>query len=141
MNTCTKSRTYILDWGVIDHLAPMILFGSDGFPNDGTKDGQEAVEHIQTCMKCKSWIRDLTSAEDRERMERLTRYCCPQMFVAVEEPKEDGIHLISRHFRDERLWMIDQPDREFGFEFFSFCPWCGNKLPGQPFIDDEKGRG
>ncbi|WP_215399548.1 hypothetical protein [Rheinheimera oceanensis] len=141
MDTCLEVRNYILDWGAIPHLAPMIIFGSDGYPNDGTSEGQKAVEHIQTCKKCKLWVRDLTQTEDIVRMERLSRYCCPQMFVAVEEPKQEGLHLKIRQFRDENLWMIDQPGREIGFEFFGFCPWCGNKFPERPFIDDDKGRG
>jgi hypothetical protein len=141
MKICSEVRNYILDWGAIPHLAPVILFGSDGFPNDGTDEGQKAIVHIQSCEKCNLWLRDLTSNDAIERMERLSRYCCPQMFAAVEEPQDKSIHLKIRRFRDENLWMLDQPDREFGFEFFSFCPWCGNKFPEHPFIDDDKGRG
>ena len=141
MKICSEVRKYILEWGAISHLAPLILFGSDGFPNDGTNEGENAVAHIQTCEKCNLWLRDLTNTDAIQRMERLSRYCCPQMFVAVEEPEDESIHLKIRLFRDENLWMIDQPSRGFGFEFFSFCPWCGKRFPEHPFIDDEKGRG
>ena len=141
MDNCTKSRRSLIEWGALESLAPMLLMGSDGFPNDGSEQGQQAVEHLQSCKKCQYWAKEFTTTDNMARMERLSQYCCPQMFVAVEESNQADIHLQFRQFRDEYLWMVDQKDREFGFEFFSFCPWCGNKLPETPFIDDVLGRG
>ena len=43
MDNCTKSRRSLIEWGALESLAPMLLMGSDGFPNDGTEQGQQAV--------------------------------------------------------------------------------------------------
>ena len=141
MNTCSSARKFLLNWGTTDSLAASILFGSDGFPNDGTSKGQEAVSHVQNCEKCKLWLRDLIPVEKRTRMERLINYCCPQMFVAVEEPSQDNVHITLRHCQEQRLWGIQQPGHRSGLTIISFCPWCGRRLPPKPFIDDDRGVG
>jgi hypothetical protein len=64
------------------------------------------------------------------RQKRLTEYCCAGMFVAVENPEGHTTNRITfEMFRGEDpCWMIDGVQ-----SFISYCPWCGKKLPDQPF--------
>ena len=101
MDKCLETRKYLIDWGPIESLAPLLYYGSDGFPNDGSKEGKELVAHLQSCDKCKDWLKGYATAEDFERMKRLIQYCCPQMFCAVEEPREHELSLKFVQFRDE----------------------------------------
>ncbi len=141
MCDCRKSREYLESWGVLDTLGPIILHGEEGFPNDGTDLGQKAVSHLQSCASCKTWLKSRVDPKADQRIQRLNQYCCPMMFGAVEKSEPEDLHLKLVYFRDERFWIVDQPEREFGFVSFSYCPWCGKRLPENPFIDDEKGIG
>jgi len=52
------------------------------------------------------------------------------MYVAIEEPAD--IRISFEMFRGEDpCWKI-----EGKHTFASYCPWCGQKLPSKPFIDD-----
>lgn len=95
---------------------------------------EKAVDHIRKCPRCREWFHQVVPDDVLRRQSRLVRYCCASMFVAVEEadlyPSMPKISF--ELFRNEDpCWKID--DR---YGFISFCPWCGKKLPDQPFITD-----
>jgi len=55
------------------------------------------------------------------------------MYVAIEEPDRADICVSFELFRGEDpCWKSDGK-----LTFASYCPWCGQKLPAGPFIEDE----
>ena len=112
-----------------------LKFFSDDLPvaQDDQKVDQHAIEHVRQCPRCRAWFHAIVPADIVRRQRRLTRYCCAGMFVAVEEPDSHATNRITFElFRGEDpCWMIDGVR-----SFISYCPWCGKKLPGQPFPVD-----
>ncbi|WP_295802205.1 hypothetical protein [uncultured Microbulbifer sp.] len=93
---------------------------------DPEVDG-EAVKHLRTCDSCREWIHEYAGPSLMERQSKLSQYCCPQMFGAVEEPKNLRLQLSMA--RDSGLqWFLN------GQTVINYCPWCGKKLPFQPFV-------
>jgi hypothetical protein len=55
------------------------------------------------------------------------------MFTAIEEANGPNTNKITfEMFRGEDAWWMIDGIRSF----ISYCPWCGKKLPGQPFAVD-----
>ena len=70
--------------------------------------------------------------ETLRRQSRLIRYCCASMYVAIEEPHGADIRISFEMYRGEDpCWKIDGKPT-----FAAYCPWCGQKLPSKPFVDD-----
>jgi hypothetical protein len=95
-----------------------------------------SVAHLRSCPQCIAWLKHVVPAKILRRQQRLSRYCCSKMFCAVEEYRERNLPQVSFiMFRGEDpSWVID---RKSG-SFMLFCPWCGQRLPASPFIEDEK---
>lgn len=92
-----------------------------------------AIEHVRRCPRCRDWLHAAVPPDVLRRQRRLSRYCCAGMFTAIEEANGPNKNKITfEMFRGEdACWMID------GIRsFISYCPWCGKKLPGQPFVAD-----
>jgi hypothetical protein len=112
-----------------------LKFFSDELPlaeGDQQVDAR-AIKHIRECPRCRDWLHAVVLPEVLRRQRRLTRYCCAGMFVAFEEADgQAGNRITFEMFRGEDpCWMID------GIRsFISYCPWCGKKLPDQPFPVD-----
>ena len=112
-----------------------LKFFSDDLPvaeGDAGTD-RRAIEHVRKCPKCRAWLHRVVPADVLRRQSRLSRYCCAGMFVAFEESNaRNGNRITFELFRGEDpCWMVDGI-----LSFISFCPWCGRKLPGRPFIPD-----
>jgi hypothetical protein len=92
-----------------------------------------ATDHVRKCPKCREWFHRVIPKEVVRRQSRLSRYCCAGMFVAFEESNtRNKVRISFEMFRGEDpCWIIDGVRT-----FISFCPWCGKRLPGQPFIPE-----
>ena len=92
-----------------------------------------AIEHVRKCPKCREWFHSVIPADVLHRQSRLSRYCCPGMFVAVEESGARNKNKITFELYrgEDPCWMIGGVR-----SFISFCPWCGKKLPDKPFIPE-----
>ena len=92
-----------------------------------SKIDNEVLDHLRSCESCKSWISKYSGVQLIERQRKLSLYCCPQMFSAAEEPKKIRIQI--SHTPDSGMrWFMN------GERIISYCPWCGARLPGQPFV-------
>ena len=118
-----------------------IYFGEDGFPHYSPGPGKRSVAHIQQCDQCRKWLKKLIPQPIFKRHYRMSRYCCPLMYAAIEEPKESRIRIKVLWWRGEAVWLVDQGKKTTLSNSFCFCPWCGGKLPERPFIDDQRGKG
>lgn len=88
----------------------------------------EVVKHVRSCESCENWIYDYAGEVLIQRQRKLSQYCCPQMFGAVEEPKSIRIQI--SHARDSELqWFVNSQT------IINYCPWCGKKLPFHPFVE------
>lgn len=93
---------------------------------------RKSMDHIRKCLRCRGWLHKVVPAETLRRQSRLTRYCCASMYVAIEEPDRTDIRVGFELFRGEDpCWTIGGKRT-----FASYCPWCGQKLPPGPFIED-----
>ena len=136
MTECDKSRKELLNWQGFEMLAGLILHGSDGLPCDGEGIYQKRVLHVQTCESCRSWLKDKVPANEESRLSRLEKYCCPVMFGSVEQKEDDALQLRLINFQGDATWAVMNFDSVGGNLLISYCPWCGSKMPNEPFIDN-----
>ncbi|MBQ0753309.1 MAG: hypothetical protein KBT87_11320 [Gammaproteobacteria bacterium] len=135
MSECVKHRKSLDTWEAFERLIDVIWLGSGGLPCD--KDGKykNDVLHVQTCESCKAWIEEKVPTEIKKRTERLKKYCCPVMFGAVEESRDGELNLKLMNFQGDPVWAVRNFDHLGSNLLFSYCPWCGSKLPNKPFIE------
>ena len=128
---CRSNREWLVDrYKSIESIA--LRYFSDDLPiKEGDRATDEkSLQHVRRCPRCRDWIHAIVPADVLERQSRLTKYCCAGMFVAVEEPQRSTNHLSFEMFRGEDpCWKIDGQ-----YTFASYCPWCGKRLPSQPFV-------
>ncbi|WP_339068186.1 hypothetical protein [Teredinibacter turnerae] len=79
MNECEKARNELLQWEAFISLAGFMLSNTDGLPCDGEGIYQNSVKHVQTCEKCRSWVESKIPNDEKARLERINKYCCPVM--------------------------------------------------------------
>lgn len=133
LGICLGNRSWLIDRYKIDAMIALKYF-SDDLPvsDDETTRDTKAIKHVRKCPKCKAWINHVIPKPVLRRQHRLTRYCCAGMFVAVEEPGKTKNRIQFELFRGEDpCWKIDGK-----WSFISHCPWCGKRLPKEPFITD-----
>jgi hypothetical protein len=76
------------------------------------------------------------------RAESIQEYCCIGLYASVEESNNESVHIRSTQFREEYVWFVDVPSKIVGGgNIIGHCPWCGNKLPNAPYINDKLGKG
>jgi hypothetical protein len=146
---CEPSRTWLKGLSSDFTQFTKIINGTEKTYHNWSEAGRLAAEHIQNCELCQDWYARKTGEQisarqgerKKDRRSRMQRYCCVLMYAAVEENSPLDIRLRLRGIRGENLWTLFQPDRQLGFVHFSYCPWCGEKLSEEPFIDDEVGWG
>lgn len=134
---CEAQREWLVSRYRSEAMLALKFFSNDQpVPEADRQTDQRAIEHVRKCPKCRAWIHAVVPADVLRRQSRLTRYCCAGMFVAVEEAEERNENRVTfEMFRGEDpCWMIDGKRT-----FASYCPWCGKKLPGKPFIADDEG--
>jgi hypothetical protein len=131
LEICTKSRQTIVDYQAVEHdklvldfaLQDMIEIDEHTFENPKV---QEAATHIATCPDCRTWDDD-RNPQRAIHQKRVSKYCCIHMFDSVTNP-EAQTRFEFGFIRDEPCWAIND-----NYEFASFCPWCGTKLPVKSF--------
>lgn len=114
-----------------------LLFTLEGMVEAGEgvvhQDSQveAAANHIGNCPDCQAWLRlDDRYPERREWRERLAKYCCYEMLMAVNDP-QNTVRFSSQLDRDHQpYWLLNDTS------VVTFCPWCGTRLPRQPFEDE-----
>ncbi|MEM9558491.1 MAG: hypothetical protein AAGC60_29835 [Acidobacteriota bacterium] len=66
-----------------------------------------SMAHVKSCDACSSWLKEHVDPSYVRRQKRMKKYCCAELFSAVEESEEsDGSRLHPRHIRDEILWLV-----------------------------------
>lgn len=132
---CRGNRAWLTAYYKFPEMIALRFF-SDEVPveNKIKGDEQKAVKHIRECPKCREWFHSIVPTNVLQRQQRLSKYCCPGMFTAVEEPTTRTTPRFSfTMFRGEDpCWMIDGMNA-----FACYCPWCGKKLPDKPFISED----
>ena len=131
---CRSKRQWIVD-RYRDASGIALRYFSDDVPiSTGDQEtDRKSMDHVKKCPKCREWLHKVVPPETLRRQSRLARYCCAGMYVAVEEPDKYGrIRFSFEMWRGEDpCWKINGDPT-----FASYCPWCGQKLPPKPFIDD-----
>ena len=69
------------------------------------------------------------------RQDRITKYCCPKLFGALEEPRPGQMRISLKYFAPPncegsyywRLTMAESKD-EAGSLLVSNCPFCGKPI-------------
>lgn len=109
-------------------LERMIVVEEELFPD---RAAYEAAAHAETCAACQDWAASWLDVQYPERVAhraRIGKYCCISMFDAVTGP-EAAVRFSFELFRGEDpTWCINEQ-----YAFARFCPWCGQRLPDQPF--------
>jgi hypothetical protein len=104
------------------------------FTTTSEPDADASLTHIHRCPRCRAWFHAVVPEPILRRQHRQSQYCCAGMFVAVEEWRErpNSIRFSFELYRGEDpCWKIGEK-----LSFASYCPWCGRKLPGKPFLSD-----
>lgn len=118
-----------LHWEDIDlTLALLLENGIEADEDILTTPALKAAAFLQSCPNGLAWLDlDRRYPERKQRRERISKYCCFEMFSAVTTPNH-LIHISTELGRDsETYWLLN------GEISIRFCPWCGKKLPKQPF--------
>ncbi|NKC00307.1 MAG: hypothetical protein GKR90_17725 [Pseudomonadales bacterium] len=97
------------------------------------KTDTDLLAHVKECSECYAWIVENVGLELLERQKRLTEYCCPVLFGAVEEPKGGNLQLKLTPYpqRDGgHNWSLslDSGSGEESTLIVNFCPFCGNLI-------------
>lgn len=141
MNECEKAKKLIKDWDASDTLLNLILQDNDGFPHDADGIYQQSVLHVQNCSSCRKWVDEKISGKfksDWENSNRITaKYCCSVMFSAVEHPRKEELNISLIDFQGDPFWAVMNIEVVGGNLLIVFCPWCGKKLPDEPFNTEE----
>ena len=131
ISICGRNRGWLVDRYCTEAIIALRYY-SDNEPvaeRDQEADAK-AIEHVRKCPKCREWIHHVTPKDIMKRQHKLSKYCCPGMFVAVEEPKNEKERITFYMFRNEDpCWHI-----EGVIDTISYCPWCGKEMPEEPFI-------
>ena len=129
---CVRNREWLVHRYQVDAIIALRFVGDDvRVRSDEKEEDEKVIRHIRECPKCREWIHEIVPDRLFRRQSRLVRYCCAGMFTAVEEPRSFSVSF--ELFRGEDpCWKI-AGERAF----ISYCPWCGRKLPDQPFIPEE----
>ena len=134
---CLASREWMVKF-YHEEIIPLRVFSDRQAPRRNQQDFSSVedahqVLHFRECGKCHAWMYAAIPEKWITRQGRLARYCCPQMFVAVEEPKSRG-HSIQWHQAvhpdNGPFWSIDGKTT-----YLAHCPWCGAKMPSKPFVE------
>ena len=132
---CHRNRDWLVSRYKLEAIIALRFFSDDEPVAEGDKEtDRRAIDHVRKCPTCREWIHRVIPDDVFRRQKRLTCYCCAGMFVAVEEADGKTKNRITfEMFRGEDpCWMID------GIRaFVSYCPWCGEKLPDKPFIEEK----
>jgi len=129
---CRRHREWLIDYYKSPE-AIVLRFFSEAAPvrqRDRSEESQ-SVKHLRECPRCRPWVATIVPPEGYRRQARQARYCCAGMFCAVEEYESHPPRFSFTMFRGEDpCWQIDGEAA-----FAVYCPWCGAKLPGAPFIE------
>lgn len=131
---CRAHREWLVSRYPLEEMIAYRFYADDmPVSHEDSYTDQRAIEHIRRCPKCRAWIHAVIPAETLRRQRRLARYCCAAMHIAVEEYESHRTPRIQfTMFRGEDpCWMIEN-----FHTFLHFCPWCGKKLPDEPFIPE-----
>jgi len=135
---CLSTRRFIVD--NYENLADLSYYYLVRLnPNlkhecEGDAEPNKTVVHLHNCSKCEHWLDNDFPKEYVSRPFRLAHYCCPGMFVAVEEFKkrENNAVKFNRYATScGGAWFL-------GGWSISYCPWCSTKLPNKPFRDIDR---
>jgi hypothetical protein len=129
---CRAQREWLVSRYKSESMIALKFF-SDDMPvaeRDASMDAK-AIDHVRKCPKCRDWFHHVVPATVLRRQSRLSRYCCAGMFVACEESNTPNRITFELFRGEDPCWEIDGIH-----SFISFCPWCGKKLPGKPFIPE-----
>lgn len=88
-----------------------------------------AIKHALGCPKCQQWRVVTLQPELFEWRKRAKKYCCTEMFRAIDAPQNELV------FRFERTGPENLPYWTVGesHTVVHYCPWCGKVLPDRPF--------
>lgn len=106
----------------------MIAVEEEHFPD---RASFEAAAHIEACDACQRWSADWLDGQFPVRVayrERLSRYCCQQMYHAATNPDAEVRFAFEMFRGEDPSWSINER-----YAFARFCPWCGQELPNRAF--------
>ena len=132
---CNESRSYLESWDVFHSHPPVFLYRKDGFPNDGSEKGIDAVKHVQNCESCKNWLGQFVNENDLIRANEMKKHCCPRMYAAVEEPEAAQLQIKQVQFKEDLAWVVAGFEEQGGNQLIQFCPWCETKLHTRPYSE------
>ena len=123
-----------------DRIIPLRVFSDHEVPRknvssfDPDEDARQ-VGHIRQCEACEDWLPTVCEPKWIDRQRRLSQYCCPSLFAAVEEPKPDRLPVKLRYYAPERwegsyAWELGVGQHTFGRRslIINYCPFCGELI-------------
>ena len=136
---CADARRWLVRHYGDPHILALRFFGSvhnsgriahDDFTEEEDLD---RVAHAKGCASCETWVWAVVGLKVMHRQRRLAEYCCSLMFAAVEEPRRGYVRVqFGKRFHPESgpSWSIEESTIAI-----AYCPWCGQQLPPEPFVE------
>lgn len=75
--------------------------------------------------------------EKNTHIEKMNQYCCSAMYGAVEIEANDELNISLINFQGDSIWAVTNFEAVGGNLLFSYCPWCGEKMPSTSFLEHE----
>lgn len=95
----------------------------------------DLLSHAKECDECKRWVTSVCGEDLMRRQRRLTEYCCPQLFGAIEEPRRDHLRIELEYYSPPNYegahnWRLTMPDstNKRAFLLINYCPFCGKPI-------------
>jgi len=96
----------------------------------------EVKTHLIDCDACLAWLGHEVEPPILRRAKGATLCCCLEMYMAIEEsaPETQVVGGLSEPVQFS-LWRGEDPIWTIGARRTNiyYCPWCGARLPSEPF--------
>lgn len=137
---CRQTRDWLQTYYGPPHIMAARFYGSSssGLLNAGDFDpatDERLLSHARACKDCEKWVTSACGEDIMRRQRRLTKYCCPLLFGAVEEPRQGRMRIRLEYCappncEGSHYWKLTMADgaSERGHLLINYCPFCGNPI-------------
>ncbi len=95
---------------------------------EAVSPGDKAREHILECQSCEKWLHKIIPEDIIMKQKHQSEFCCAKLYKAVEvhELGAGERVLFTLNKNNDPVWRL-------GKIAINYCPWCGKKLPKEPY--------
>lgn len=139
--TCEHARIWLREHYNVPQIMALRFYGGSSSGRLSTTEfdpafDEEVFSHVKACDQCENWVTSFCGENIMHRQRRLAKYCCAQLFSAVEEPPAANnmtIHLeyhAPPNCEGSHYWKLTVADnhKKCGSLMINYCPFCGRPV-------------